>query len=67
METFACSSWTDDSTCEVKSNRPYPFGWSPSDISGVQTAMGYEENYLRSDGQCDFYAKYPGAQKNADF
>ena len=29
--------------------------------------MGYEENYLRSDGQCDFYAKYPGAQKNADF
>jgi hypothetical protein len=51
----------------VKSDRPYPFGWSPSDISGVQTAMGYEDNYLRSDGQCDFYAKYPGAQKNADF
>jgi len=67
MESFACSSWTDDSTCEVKSDRPYPFGWSPSDISGVQTAMGYEDNYLRSDGQCDFYAKYPGAQKNSDF
>ena len=51
----------------MKANDAYQFGYSPSDISGVQTAMGYEDNYLRSDGKCDFYAKRPGAQKNPHF
>jgi hypothetical protein len=67
LESSACLSWTDDSTCVVKSNEPYEFGYRPSDISGIQTAQGYAENYLPSDGNCDFYAKYPGAQKNPDF
>ena len=67
LESSACTSWSDDTTCVVKSNDPYEFGYRPSDISGLQTAMGYPSNYLRSDGNCDFYAKYPGPQKNPDF
>ena len=67
LETSACSSWTDDTTCAVKSNDPCEFERRPSDNSGIQTAKGYPENYLRSDGNCDFYAKYPGPQKNPDF
>jgi len=67
LELSSCTSWEDDSTCVVKANDAYQFGYSPSDISGVQTAMGYEDNYLRSDGKCDFYAKRPGAQKNPHF
>ena len=63
----ACPSWTDDTTCAVKSNDPCEFERRPSDNSGIQTAKGYPENYLRSDGNCDFYAKYPGPQKNPDF
>ena len=67
IEFQACTSWSDDSTCETKANDAYEFGYRTGDISGVQTAIGYPQNLLRSDGQCDFYARIPGSQKNPSY
>lgn len=66
MDVQSCTDWVDDSTCKTQQKQTYTFGYKPSDIVGIQVAKPYDTNFIRND-KCDFFAKYPGAQKNPDF
>ena len=65
IEIYACDDWLDNDSCELKSTDPYFNGQNYADITGVGMTPGYASNLIP--GDCDFFAKRAGPQKNLNY